>query len=160
MKKKINEYVNHYIMKHLDHEEKIHNFSLFIEDFFCSMDEEYSDVKEAFYEELENFTEEIDEEMARAIVENLKRKDSTHSGMKWSVDEVDSVCKQYDVRTKVEALGKRYDPLKFWLSMNYVYAVHYSINRSTVGYIDLAIDEMTNKNICFDDLIKHVFKKI
>lgn len=160
MKKKINEYVKHYIDKHSGHEEKIHGFAMFLEDFFCNMSEEYYDVKEAFFDELENFTEEIDEEMATAIVQNLKKRDGSHVGMKWSMEEVEAVCKQYDVRNKVEMLGKHYEPMKFWLSMNYVYAVHNSINRTTPGYVDLAIDEMTNKNICFDSLFKHIFKKI
>lgn len=158
--KRINEYIKKYLHKHSGHEEKMSHFADFIDGFFNSMDEEHMDIKEAFYEELEDFTEEVDEDMARAIINNLKKKDGAHVGMKWSMEEVESVCKQYDVRNKVEALGKHYDPVKFWLSMNYVYAVHCSVNRSTTGYVDLAIDEMTNKNICFDSLFKHVFKKI
>jgi hypothetical protein len=160
MKKRINDYISKYLHKHNGHEGKYESFAMFIEDFFQNMEEEYDDVREAFYDELENFTEEVDEEMAHAIVNNLKRKDGTHSGAKWNMEEVESVCKQYDIKNKVEAIGKHYDPLKFWVSMNYVYAVHYNINRNLSGYVDLAIDEMTNKNICFDDLVKHVFKKM
>lgn len=160
MKKKINEHIHHYLTKHSGNDEKIQNFAFFIESFFHDMDEDYSDIKEAFCEELEDFTDEVDESMVTAIVENLKRKDSIHSGVKWTIEETETVCKQYDVKNKVESLGKRYDPLKFWLSMNYVYAVHFSINRSVTGYVDLAIDEMTNKNICFDDVVKRMFKKI
>lgn len=160
MKKKINNYIKHYLDKHSGHPEKVEGLAMFIEDFFHNMDEDYEDIKEAFYDELENFTVEVDEDMARAIVENLKKKDGTHSGMKWSMDEIDSVCKQYDVKNKVESLGKHYELMKFWVSMNYVYAVHFSVNRSIAGYVDLAIDEMTNKNFCFNDLVKHVFKKI
>jgi hypothetical protein len=160
MKKQISEYINHYITKHISHEDKLSDLSEFIHDFFNNMDDEYLEVKEAFYEALESFTGEIDEDMARAIIENLKKKDGSHSGMKWTVEEVETVCKQYDVRSKVEILGKRYDSVKFWIAMNYVYAVHFSINRSTTGYIDLAIDEMTNKNMCFDELVKNVFRKL
>lgn len=160
MKKKINEFIKHYLDKHSGHDEKIEGFAMFIENFFCEMDEEYEDVKEAFFDELENFTEEIDEEMATAIVQNLKRKDGSHAGMKWTVEETESVSKQFDAKGKIEALGKHYDKLKFWIAMNYVFASHYNINRSTSGYIELAIDELTNKNICFDDLAKHVFKKL
>jgi hypothetical protein len=58
------------------------------------------------------------------------------------------------------ASGKTYDCLKFWVAMNYVYAVHYNINRTINGYIELAIDELTNRNICFDDLVKRISKKI
>jgi hypothetical protein len=160
MKKRINDYISKYLHKHIGHEGKYESFAMFIEDFFQNMEEEYDDVREAFYDELENFTEEVDEEMAHAIVDNLKRKDNTHSGAKWSMEEVETVCKQYDVKNKIESVGKHYDMLRFWISMNYVYAVHYNINRNLSGYVDLAIDEMTNKNMCFDDLVKHVFRKM
>ena len=91
---------------------------------------------------------------------NLKRKDGTRSGIKWTKDEVASVAGQYDVKSKVEAAGKKYDPLYFWFAMNYVYAVHNNTNRTLNGYVELAVDEITNKNICFHDVIKRIFKKI
>jgi hypothetical protein len=160
MKKRINEYVTRYITKHHDNEEKLNHFAVFIEDFFQHMDEEYEDIKEAFYDELEEFTDEVDEEKLRAIVLNLKKKDGAHSGMKWSPEEVDSVAKQYEVESKIVAHGKHYDLHKFWFAMNYVYAVHCNVNRTVNGYVDLAVDEYVNKNICLDDLVKRVFKKI
>lgn len=160
MKKAINKTISEYLTKHGSEVEKIEGFSMLIENFFETMDEEYHDVKEAFYDEVENYTDEIDEEMVNAIINNLRKKDGTYMGQKWSMEEVESVCKQYDVRHKVEALHKHYEPLKFWLAMNYVFAVHNSPNRTINGYVDLAIDEMTNKNICFEDLIKKIFKKI
>ena len=80
--------------------------------------------------------------------------------MKWSHAETDSVAKQNNIQEKVEALHKKYDNTRFWLAMNYVYAVHYNINRTTNGYIELAVDEMTNKNICFDDLLKRITRKL
>jgi hypothetical protein len=135
-------------------------FSNFIEAFFCNMEEEYGDVKAGFYTELEDFTDELDEEMIHAMVEKFKRKDGTISGIKWTLEEVEGVVKQYDVKSKLEGTGKPCDMLKFWVSMNYVYAVHYSINRTINGYIDLAVDEYTNKNICFDTLLKKIFEKI
>lgn len=100
------------------------------------------------------------EEMLVAILDNLKRKDGTRSGIKWSKDEVASVAGQYDVKSKIEAAGKKYDPLYFWFAMNYVYAVHNNMNRTLNGYVELAVDEITNKNICFHDVIKRIFKKI
>lgn len=160
MKKKVSEYITKYLKKHHDHEEKVHEFATFVENFFQEMDEEFNDVRHAFYDELESFTDEIDEEMVFAIIENLKRKDGTVSGLKWTKEETETVCRQFDVKTKIESHGKHYEPLKFWLAMNYVYAVHFSVNRTTNGYIDLAIDELTNKNICFDDLVRKVFEKI
>jgi glutamyl/glutaminyl-tRNA synthetase len=160
MKKSISENIHHYLMKHHDNAEKMEEFSEFIETFFCDMEEEYAEVKSGFYSELEDFTEELDEEMIHALVEKFKRKDGTVSGIKWTMEDIENVVKQYEVKSKFEGTGKTCDLMKFWVAMNYVYAVHYSINRTINGYIDLAIDEYTNKNICFDKLLKKIFEKI
>ena len=160
MKKKISELIAGYMSKHADDQEKISEFSNFIDTFFEDMDEELIDVKEAFYDELKDMTEEITDDMIHDIVDNLRRKDGIHSGMKWSKEETESVARQYDAESKLKAIGKKYCPMKFWLAMNYVYAVHYSVSRTINGYVDLAIDELANKNICFDDLIKKIFEKI
>jgi hypothetical protein len=157
MKKKISENIHHYLTKHAGNEEKIEEFAGFIENFFCEMEEEYSEVKTGFYMELEEFTDDLDDDMLHELVEKFKRKDGTHSGVKWSIEEVESVAKQYDVKSKLEGTGKECNMLKFWAAMNYVYAVHYSINRTINGYIDLAVDEYANKNICFDALLKKIF---
>jgi hypothetical protein len=160
MKKTISHYIDCYLKKHSGDEEKLHDLSQFIEDFFHEMDEDYSDVKSAFYMELDDFTEEIDEEMIREVVENLRQKDGTVNGVKWTIEETDSVAKQYSVPEKIEACGKKFDSFKFWLALNYVHAVHFSLNRTINGYVDLAIDEYCNKNVHFDDLIKRIFEKI
>jgi hypothetical protein len=160
MKKTINDSIHHYLMKHSDNDEKLGEFSKFIDSFFHEIEEDYAEVKAGFYTELEDFTEELDEEMLHEIVEKFKRKDGTISGVKWTLEDVENVMKQYDVKTKLEGTGKHCDPLKFWVSMNYVYATHYSINRTINGYIDLAVDEYANKNICFDALLKKIFEKI
>jgi hypothetical protein len=160
MKKRISEYINEYLIKHAGDEEKISGLATFIEDFFTSIPSEHAIIHSDFYSEVENFTEEIDEEMIIEVIENLRHKDGTISGAKWSLEEAKTVVKQYDVKSKIEAAGKVFDCHKFWLALNYVYAVHYSINRTINGYIDLAIDEYTNKNICFDKVIRHIFEKI
>jgi hypothetical protein len=160
MKKKISEYINHYLVKHAGEEEKINDFAIFIEDFFTNVPEEHAIVHSDFYSEVENFTEEIDEEMISEVINCLRFKDGTFSGAKWSLEEAKAVVKQYDVKSKVEAIGKSFDCHKFWLALNYVYATHYSINRTINGYVDLAIDEYTNKNICFDSIIRTIFEKI
>jgi hypothetical protein len=160
MKKTISESIHHYLTKHAGNDEKIEQFSEFIEQFFCDMEDEYSEVKAGFYMELEEFTDELDDEMLHELVESFRRKDGTHSGIKWTIEEVESVAKQYDVKSKLEGTGKECNVMKFWVAMNYVYAVHYSINRTINGYIDLAVDEYTNKNVCFDALLKKIFEKI
>jgi hypothetical protein len=160
MKKKISDYITGYLIKHAGEENKIGEFAIFIEDFFSNIPEEYSEIHSDFYSEVENFAEEIDEEMISEIIDNLRFKDGTISGMKWSLEEVKTVVKQYDVKGKIEGIGKAFDCHKFWLALNYVYAVHYSINRTINGYVDLAIDEYTNRNICFDKIIRSIFEKI
>jgi hypothetical protein len=160
MKKTISENIHHYLLKHSNNEEKIGEFSDFIEAFFCNMEDDYAEVKAGFYSDLEDFTEELDDEMIYSMVEKFKRRDGTISGIKWSLEDIENVIKQYDVKSKIEEHGKTCDIMKFWVSMNYVYAVHYSINRTVNGYIDLAIDEYGNKNICFDTLLKKIFEKI
>jgi hypothetical protein len=160
MKRKISEFITGYLVKHAGDEEKIEKFSEFIEDFFNNIPEEHSDVHSDFYAEVEDFTEEIDEEMMNEIVDSLRHKDGTHVGAKWSLEEVSTVAKQYDVKNKIETCGKEFNCHKFWFALNYVFAVHYSINRTINGYIDLAIDEYCNRNICFDKIIKTIFSKI
>jgi dGTP triphosphohydrolase len=160
MKKRISEYISDYILKNAMDEEKIHSFAEFVENFFVDMDEELSYIKTAFHDEVKEKTEEVTEEMLMAVVENLKHKDGSHSGMKWTKEDVESVAKQYDVEQKMKSIGKKYCPLKFWFAMNYVYATHYSVSRTINGYIDLAIDEIANRNICFDDIVKRIFEKI
>lgn len=158
MKKSISNYMNNYIKKHAGDEEKIHEFSEFVEEFFEEIKEDYYEISVGFLSEIEDFTEEIDSEMIKEIVENLRHKDKSIVGAKWTIEETESVSKQYDGKNKIQALEKKYDPEKFWLAMNYVYAVHYSPSRTLNGYVDLAVDEYTNKNICFDNLIKKIFE--
>lgn len=160
MKKKISEHISNYLMKHAGEEEKIMAFSNFIDDFFTNVPEDYSMIHHEFYSEIENFTEEIDEEMITEVIGSLRHKDGSISGEKWSLEDAKNVVKQYDVKNKIDSHGKHFDCHKFWLALNYVYAVHYSINRTINGYVDLAIDEYTNKNICFDSIIRKIFEKI
>jgi hypothetical protein len=160
MKKTITEYASHYLTKHANEEEKIHEFSEFLNNFFEAIPEDNKDIHKAFYMEIESFTNEIDEEMIVEIISSLKHKDGTASGAKWSLEEAQTVVKQYDAKNKIENCGKTFDCHKFWFALNYVYAVHYSINRTINGYVDLAIDEYCNKNICFDATIRKIFEGI
>jgi hypothetical protein len=160
MKKKISEHIQSYLTKHMGEEEKINDFAVFVEDFFGRIPDEHSNVHKDFYSEIEAFTNEIDEEMIAEVIDCLRHKDGTLSGAKWSLEEAKSVVKQYDVKGKIEACGKTFDCHRFWLALNYVYATHYSINRTINGYVDLAIDEYCNKNICFDTTIMAIFEKI
>ena len=149
-----------YLKKHKEDDTKLEHFSKFLDEFFEKMDDEYTEVRDAFREELENELCEIDMDMVNAILDNLKTKEGIKPGIKWSIDDTTSVSKQYDVPSKLKSLGKECDPMIFYFAMNYVYIVHNSNNRTLNGYIDLAIDEYANKNICIHEMIKKLFKKI
>lgn len=153
----IKHHIEGYLTRHASHPEKISEFSEFIEEFF--MRENHEEIMHSFKEELEDYVYEIDEECAEKIIMGLRRRDGVMSGKKWTYTEVENVAKQNDVARKIEAAGKKHDCIKFWIAMNYVYAVHYNINRTLNGYIELAIDELTNYNIGFDDLLKSMSKK-
>jgi hypothetical protein len=157
---KIKHNIHEYLKKHGTDSTKMEDFAVFVDNFFTNVEEGYHDIAEAFCEELEDFVYEIDEEMAVEILNSFVRRDGTPSGMKWSLAETDAVAKQNMVAEKIESVHKRYDNIKFWLAMNYVYAAHYNINRTTNGYIELAIDELTNRNVCFDDLLKKISKNL
>jgi hypothetical protein len=160
MKKTLTEHINKYLVKHMNEEEKLNELAVLIDNFFTNIPEENSDIHENFYAEIELFTNEIDEEMLTEIINSLRNKNGEISGAKWTLEEAKTVIKQYDIKTKIEACGKTLDCLKFWFALNYVFAVHYSINRTINGYIDLSVDEYCNKNICFDTTIRKIFEKI
>lgn len=160
MKKKLSEHITTYLLKHANEEDKIAGFATFVEDFFTNIPEEHEDVHYDFYAEVENFANEIDEEMITEAIGVLRTKEGTISGAKWTVEEAKNVVKQYDVKNKIENCGKVFDCHKFWFALNYVYAVHYSINRTINGYVDLAIDEYCNKNVCFDTTIRKIYERI
>jgi hypothetical protein len=148
-----------YLTKNAANPDKIEGFSKFVHDFFEHVEEGYNDIAVAFEEELEEYVYEIDEECAEAIISTLTRKDGVLSGKKWSLEETTMVAKQNDVAHKVEMCGRRHDCIKFWVAMNYVYAVHYNVNRTVNGYIELAIDELANRNFGFEELVKRIHKK-
>jgi len=160
MTKRINETLSNYIIKHLDDQEKIKELTTFIEAFFVDLGDDFEDIKEIFAEELNEYTYEVTEEELDEAAKKLVRKDGTISGIKWDHEEIENVIKQYGVKEKFTELKCRFCPLYFWFAMNYVYATHYNTNRTLTGYIELAIDELCNKNVCFDHILKDISKHI
>ena len=69
--------------------------------------------------ELINITENHSGNINKTFVATFKRKDGTHSDVKWTIEETDSVCRQYDVKSKVETYGKKYDHYKFSISLSF-----------------------------------------
>ena len=94
--------------------------------------------------------------LGNEIIAKFKQRDGSLSGMKWSYIDVESLAKQYDICTKIVSYGHDYNPLHFWFTMNYVYATHYNPSRTIMGYIELALDEYCNKNVCFKKYMKYI----
>lgn len=151
---KISEKVAAYLKRNADHPEKIDKFAEFLENFFKDLEEEDMEIREAFEEDVEDFVYEITEEKLYMVMKKFKHKDNTVSGIKWTKEEVASVVNQYDIKNRIITYGKDFCDLHFWFAMNYVYATHYNPNRSTSGYVELAMDEYCNKNMSFKEVIK------
>lgn len=149
MKKTISEMIEGYIKRHANDEEKLLILTNAIESYF----EDPSDAAQ-FWSAIEGVTDEVTPEMIHEAAEKLKRRDGSHSSIKWTKEETDVIEKQYDVKNKLGSYNTVYDSCKFWFAMNYIYAVHFNINRTINGYVDLAVDELANKNVCFDKIIK------
>jgi predicted Zn-dependent protease with MMP-like domain len=113
MKKKMSDHISGYLVKHMGEEDKMVEFAKFVEDFFENIPEEHDDLHYDFYAEVENFANEIDEEMIAEVIATLHTKEGTHSGTKWTLDDAKNVVKQYDVKTKIENCGKSFDCHKF-----------------------------------------------
>ena len=156
MTKKINEIMSSYILKHKDDEEKMIELSKFVEAFFTDLGDDFDDVKEIFAESLCDYTYEISEEEIDAAVSKLMRKDGVVTGVKWTKPEIESIIKQYSIKDKFTEIGCSFKELYFWAAMNYVFATHFNTNRTIAGYIELAVDELCNKNIDFDHILKYM----
>ena len=141
-----------YLMKHSDDEHKINDFIDFMYDVIAKGP---SEMAEGFYEELDDFLDDITHEKIEYVLSNIRRKDGK-VGIKWTCDETKTVAKQFDVCAKLKEHHKEFDPDCWWFAMNYAYAVHYCISKSLSNYVDIAIDELTNPAIKMKHIIRHM----
>lgn len=132
-------------------EENVENFIKFTEDFFCDHKNEYPDVYNKFKKEMEDHFYHITPEIAIEAVSKLKRKDGL-MGEKWSRDDTNEVSRQYKLAEKYPDLN----PCEFYFAMNYAYAVHYYPSFTIQNFIDIAFDEIHDKNVS----IKHKIKEM
>lgn len=153
----ISKCINEYIEKHKTEPEKIKQMSDFIEKFFMELEPEDIDIRDAFVESLGDFSNEITHENIERIIKELRHRDNSVSGEKWSCDEINQIISQYDVKNKISTYNIDFCREYFWYAMNYVYAAHYNISRTMAGYAELAIDEYCNKNMC---LKKYIVSRI
>lgn len=156
---KISHHLQQFTEKHPHDIEKMVELQELIGNFFDrEVYEKAYDLYADFKEELEDFVYELTEEIIVEAASFLKRKDG-FTGAKWTREEVDSVAKQFDAEMKVKSHDKDYDPLLFWFAMNYAYATHSALNKTISVYIDLAVDEMTDKNVCIKEKIREIHRR-
>jgi hypothetical protein len=116
----------------------------------------HRELHDEFMEEFLLITDAITDEEIEEAVCNLCRKDGTR-GAKWTREETDTVIGQFNIRDK--AL-KEFSNIEFWFAMNYAFAVHGAPNKTISTYIDLALDEMFDKNVCFKTKVRILNEKI
>jgi recombinational DNA repair protein RecT len=156
---KISHHLQHFTEKHPHDIDKMTELQEMIGSFFDHrVYEKDYDMYVEFKEELEDFVYELTDEIIIETASYLKRKDG-FVGPKWSREEVESVAKQFDAENKVKSHDKEYCPILFWFAMNYAYATHSALNKTISVYIDLAVDELTDKNICIKDKIREIHKR-
>ena len=132
-------------------EENVEHFIKFIEDFFCDHKDENPEIYEEFQKDLEDHFYDVTPEIAIKAVSKLKRKDGLR-GEKWSRDDTNELSKQYKLAEKYPELN----PCEFYFAMNYAYAVHYYPSFTIQNFIDIAFDEIHDRNVS----IKHKIKEI
>lgn len=108
-----------------------------------------------FMAEFDELVNEITDEDIIFAAENLCRKDGA-KGPKWSMEETDKLMHQFNIKEKSH---KEIREIEFWFAMNYAFATHASPNKTISVYIDLALDELHDKNVCFKHKIKLLNEK-
>jgi hypothetical protein len=150
------EHLKEYLLTYSGDERKVQDFIDFMYD---AMDRTPVDMVNKFYDELDDFLDNITHEKIEHLLTHIIRKDGV-VGIKWSCEETKSVAKQYDVINKLKNHGVTYNDDCWWFALNYAYAVHYCVSKSVSNYVDIAIDELTNKNIKMKYLIRHMLEQL
>lgn len=151
---KIKELVYEYITAHNDDNGRIEKFSLFIHDYFKHLKEQHPEIYHDFKEELDDFTFEINDDVIENAIARLIRKDGKN-GKKWEIEDTTAVGKQYGIFTKHAEISTSI----WYFALNYTYAVHYRTDRTIAEYVELSCEEISDKNICIEGKIKHLYKK-
>jgi hypothetical protein len=112
-------------------------------------------VYEKFMKEFNELLDDITDEDVKEAVSYLHKKDGT-TGHKWTLEETKSVMSQFNIHEKA---GRKVSEIEFWFGMNYAYASHYTPNKPVSYYIELAFDEIFDKNVCFNTKVKHLLEK-
>lgn len=151
---KIYEMIYNYIEEHHDDLSKMEKLSKFMHDYFKDVKEKHPEIYHDFKEELDDFTFEIDDEVIEHSIGKLSRKDGK-IGKKWEKEDTTAVGKQYGIFTKNAEITN----MIWYFALNYTYAVHYRTDRTIAEYVELACEEIADKNICIEGKIKHLYNK-
>lgn len=147
----------HYLKKHHGDEVAFEKMGDLFEDLICNdLKENHREMYNVFMENFHSLTDQITDEDICEAIEHLHRKDGI-VGPKWSKDEVISVMHQFNVREKTT---EHFSDVEFWAAMNYAFASHAAPNKTMSAYIDLAMDELFDKNVCFKKKMKFIIEKI
>lgn len=134
---------------------KMEEFAEFIQEFFKEKIKPVNDkTYHEFKKELDAFTFDIDEDVIECAIHHLVRKDGKE-GIKWNFEDTNGVAKQYGIFTKNPEL----DALIWYFALNYTYAVHYHADRTISDYVDLACEEIADKNVCIIIKIRILYNK-
>ncbi len=159
MCKSIKEELTKFAHKHGVESKKMEHFAIFLDEFFNTKVKGCADdLYDAFVEELDVVLNELTEEDLECMLSEIHRKDG-HIGCKFKREEACLLAKQYDIESRICAMGHEYDASHWWVMINYVYATHFATNKSIAAYIELTIDELVDKNICTKTKICMMYKK-
>lgn len=143
--------IKHYITRHHGDPESMEPLMDLFEELVCDeLKHNYPELFSDFMIEFNELMNEITDDDIISAVSFLVRKDGS-TGAKWSREETDSLIHQFNIREKA---GKKFDDIDFWFAMNYAFANHSAPNKTISAYIELALDEMLDKNICFNKKIR------
>jgi hypothetical protein len=144
--------IRHYIERHHGNPDSMEPLMELFEELVCEeLKTENPELYIEFMEEFNELMNEITEEDIHDAVASLIKKDGTR-GAKWSREETDSLIGQFNIRDRV---GRdRFEEIDFWFAMNYAFANHSAPNKTVSSYIELAIDEMLDQNVCFNKKIR------
>ena len=142
-----------YIKKYHDNIDKLNDLADFFNNHFDKIKDIHTELYDELKDDLEKFAFVIDENVITKAIDNLQRKDGK-TGKKWEKEDTSTVAKQYGIFTKHSEIT----PEIWYFALNYTYAVHYHIDRILSEYVELACEEIADRNICIKSKIYHLYK--
>lgn len=130
--------------------DKAHEVAELFEEFLLEVKIEMPEVHKELMEDIDEVVDIVTEEEIACAISNMERKDGVKEP-KWKKEEVIDMIKSFSIHEKA---GKDFCNHQFWFAMNYAYATHAAPNKTISVYIDLALDEMFDKNVTIKEKIR------